>query len=985
MPYGGGLVAQWENGLRLFRDLIFRISIRHLLLAVISLLSCIALAAIGWNGIHVFNLQFEAEHLGLTNKITEQSLRLTIDIANERDFTLALLTNPKTNDAYRLGQLKDQRETVDRQCSLFSGLIDQIKKDLRDYLADTLTSAQKLCKELQSLRPEVDKGLQGRADTRLQQRWMYLLTSHIRKLSELGSTLAAPNHDSTHGERSGYILREGFFVLSEYTGLERAVIGNAIASGEPLSATELETLHQNRLVIDLTQKKIKSILKSYPQSNALVTAQRHVQEVFYGSYERLRKAVLQASRSGAAYPVDALEWFSKAARALNSIERLSQAFSLHIEEDIQLIKQRADLMLVTLVAIVLLVGIIFFATFLVTYRRIISPLKQLELATQVIGSGNLHEPINIEAKDEFGQLGQSLEAMRISLLEDRNRRRKAEQELCKLHQAIEQSVSSVVITDVEGITEYVNPCFEKTTGYALEEIVGRKFNQLRSGKTSKETYEEMWRVIKGGGVWEGELLNRKKNGDLFWDLVSISPVRNKENRITHFVGIQHNITDRKQMLDRLNFLAYHDDLTGLPNRTLLADRFEQSVKWSHRHNNLGALLIIDLDRFKIINDSLGHRTGDKVLEEVAERLKSVARESDTVSRYGGDEFVIILPDIEEPNQVKEISKRIARVISKPIKIQEQERILHVNCSIGAALWPQDGDTLDSLLSHADAAMYISKEKGGDQFQFFTSELNEQVQLRLSLEADLRQALALGELELHYQPQANIHTGKLIGVEALLRWQHPQRGAISPARFIPLAEETGLILPIGAWVLDTACAYAKELEKRGYQDLVVAVNISVRQLEAGDMKETLVAALDKYQLKPESIELEITESVIMHDPEEMIKVLTDLKAVGVRLAMDDFGTGHSSLSYLQRFPFDKLKIDRSFVNNITTSEDDAAIIYAINSMATNLNLEIIAEGVETKEQLDFLMHCGCNEIQGYLISKPLPPIALESILERKISC
>ena len=436
------------------------------------------------------------------------------------------------------------------------------------------------------------------------------------------------------------------------------------------------------------------------------------------------------------------------------------------------------------------------------------------------------------------------------------------------------------------------------------------------------------------------------------------------------------------MEKRLNFLAYHDELTGLANRTLLVDRFTQTSSRALRSGHQLALLVLDLDRFKNINDTLGHSTGDKVLIEISNRLTDQARGGETITRYGGDEFVVLLSDVQDSSTTAFAAQRILDIISEPIEVEG--RTLHVTCSLGVAMWPDNGKDLPSLLSHADAAMYNAKEHGRDRFQFFTDELNAQNQKRMVMESDLHKAIENKEFELYYQPQININNGHIFGTEALIRWNHPQQGLIPPTQFIPLAEETGMILAIGQWVMETACQQAIIWDQKGYHDLLMSINVSVRQLEEPDFDMLLRQILKKTGLKAESLELEITETTMMQDPENMIKILALLKQVGVRLALDDFGTGHSSLSYLQRFSFDKLKIDRSFINDVSESEDAAAIAKTIGAMAKSLHLEIIAEGVETQQQIDFLIECGCDQAQGFFYSQAVTSSEFEILLGQQNS-
>lgn len=554
---------------------------------------------------------------------------------------------------------------------------------------------------------------------------------------------------------------------------------------------------------------------------------------------------------------------------------------------------------------------------------------------------------------------------------------RTETELRKLSQAIEQSVSSVIITDTDGIVEYVNPQFTRTTGYTATEVHGSKLTMLQSGRTSPERYRELWDTITQGGVWEGELVNKRKSGELYWELVSISPVRNADGAITHFVGLQHDISERKQLEEQLNFLAYYDDLTQLPNRNLLTQRFAQAAAASRRDNSLLAVLSLDLSRFKLINDSLGHRMGDEVLRTIGKRLSQVARGHDTVARYGGDEFVVILADVQHPDDVSTVAQRMLDAVAQPIELEGHE--LRLSLHIGISLMPQDGEDLDTLLRNAATALHQASREGRNHYRFYTDELNAEASARLSLEHDLRRALEQNELELHYQPKVEVATGRIVGVEALARWCHPTEGWISPQRFIPVAEETGLIHVLGEWALREACRQNRRWQEAGLPAVSIAVNLSAQQLRQATLVNTVARILEETGLAPRHLELELTESAVMESPEATAAVLHELKTLGLSLAVDDFGTGYSSLSHLGRFPFDTLKIDRSFVTDITTAPDQATIAMTIIAMAASLRLKVVAEGVETEAQAVYLRDKGCDLLQGYLFSRPLPAAELELLL------
>lgn len=952
------------------QDLICHIKIRRLLLMVLGLLSAVAIAALIWNGLTVMEQHRIASRLTLNSQLADQSLHLTTELAIERGLSSTLLATRKKPPAELLLRLSQQRKRVDEKFKIFLGSLKQQQNpNSSEPLHQAYDTLLEYFQHLTRLRSYIDASYMGNDDKNTSKQWIGLVSSIIDDIARLQRQIMLPTQDPGYVVAQGQQLRTLFFRMSEAAGRERALISRTIALKDVLSDDELSQLADYHLALENGQKQITILTSQIPETEGLKRALGRYQAIFLGRYAEMRAQILQAAANSAPYPVTELVWFSEASRAITTITDLSEAFNQSIRSDIALIQQRANKTVVSLVSTVLLVLVLFTVTYFITYRRILTPLRRLDQAARTIQGGDLRQPVTIDATDEFGTLGDSFESMRLSLLEDRERREAVQLELRKLHQAVEQSVSSLVITNAEGIAEYVNHRFELTTGYRQEEVIGSKYNQLRSSQTPLKVYAELWSTIKAGDIWEGELLNRKKDGELFWELVNISPVRDKSGAITHFIGIQHDITQRKALEERLNYLAYHDDLTRLPNRTLLSDRFNQLTSQSKRRDTQIALLMLDLNRFKLINDSLGHETGDQVLVEIGKRLQQIARTGDTVARYGGDEFVVLLPDIESVNAVTEIARRIQHKLSRPLQINE--RILHISCSIGVALWPQDGERLDNLLSNADTSMYQAKGRSGEKLQFFTEALNSQVQQRMDMECDLREAIAHGELELYYQPQLNLDTQTISGMEALLRWHHPRQGMIPPDNFIPLAEKTGLILPIGEWVLEQACLQLKQFQQQGFADLTVAVNVSVRQLEGQEMAPTIQRLLAQYDIDAATLEVEITESVMMEDPERMIECLCELKQLGIRLAMDDFGTGHSSLAYLQRFPFDKLKIDRAFIRNITESPDDAAIVMTIDAMAKSLKLEVIAEGVETEEQREFLKKCGCNEIQGYLISRPVP--------------
>ena len=572
--------------------------------------------------------------------------------------------------------------------------------------------------------------------------------------------------------------------------------------------------------------------------------------------------------------------------------------------------------------------------------------------------------------------------MFVGVVRDITGRRKAEHELRVLSMAVDQSPAAVVITDVKGRIEYVNPQFVRTSGYTLEDAKGQKMNITKSGYMSSKVYDDLWGTITSGQEWRGELYNKKKSGELFWEKVSISPIKNHEGVITHFIGIQEDITVQKEYERRLVHEAHFDSLTKLPNRLLALDRLSQALVRARRKKQAVAVLYIDLDRFKMVNDTLGHPVGDELLVEAARRLVSSVRESDTVARLGGDEFLIILQDLQDESQqqIITLARKVLELFSAPFTFEGMEAF--ITASIGITIYPDDGNDVTVLLRNADAAMY--KAKGGERnaFRFFTPEMNEEAVERMEMEHHLRHALEKKELSLCYQPLVEAQSGKVIGAEALLRWNNPELGPVPPDRFIPVAEDTGLIIPVTDWVLREACKEAKSWQKTGEVPFLrIAVNISSRHFIGGDLVKTVSRALEENNLSPGNLELEITERLLIEDPAKASRILYELNRMGVRLSIDDFGTGYSALSYLKEFPFQTLKVARAFIRGIIVEEKDAALVKTIIAMSHGMGLKVIGEGVETQQQLESLRSLGCDWIQGFYISKPLSPEQFKEFLLR----
>lgn len=549
---------------------------------------------------------------------------------------------------------------------------------------------------------------------------------------------------------------------------------------------------------------------------------------------------------------------------------------------------------------------------------------------------------------------------------------RAEEDLKLRDRAIESSVNAICITDnlaPDNPIVYVNPAFERITGYSSEEVLGRNARLLQGSDLAQPELIGVRAALQDERPCHVVLRNYRKDGSMYWNELHIAPVRNDAGAVTHYIGVHSDITDAKTHQDELARQANHDSLTGLPNRNLLWDRIDGACARTQRYGNFAAVVFLDLDNFKVVNDSLGHTRGDQLLRAVAARLQSALRATDTVARQGGDEFVLVLSDQKSEQQVAGELQRIVRLFLKPFPVDSQD--VFITASMGAALHPQDAKDPESLMKSAELAMYRAKESGRNTYQLYTVEMQTRVTQRLALESGLRRALEQGEFELHYQPQVDLRSNRVFGCEALIRWRQADLGMISPATFIPLAEETGLIVPIGEWVLRTACRQCKKWQDAGLPAVTVAVNISARQFREKNLFHLVATILAETGLAPGQLELEVTESVIMHDAQQVIASLQAFRDMGVHLSVDDFGTGYSSLSYLKRFPVERLKIDQSFVRDLGTDADDAAIAQAIITLGHTLNLRVIAEGVETPEQLAFLRQHQCDEMQGYLFGKPMP--------------
>ncbi|MYM37810.1 two-component system response regulator [Duganella qianjiadongensis] len=566
-------------------------------------------------------------------------------------------------------------------------------------------------------------------------------------------------------------------------------------------------------------------------------------------------------------------------------------------------------------------------------------------------------------------------------LEKEVEQRRANEEFMRLSsQVFEATQDAIVVTDRYGRIVACNPAFTRISGYPSGEVIGQGAALLHAGEADMKTFQLMVQAIVKTGHWSGEIMARRKNGDTFPGLLSLSVVRDAQGEVSNHVAVFMDISERKAEQHLIDFLSHHDALTGLPNRLLARQQFEQKFAAAQRENRCVAVMCLDLDHFKSINDSYGHDVGDKALQVVASFLGQCVGEDNIVTRQGGDEFQIIVADDRQLAQTMALAQRILAGLRQELVIDQH--VITVTSSIGIAVSLSDGESFDELVRNADTALFRAKEVGRDNYAFFTERMDAEVRDKLAIQSQLRGAIARDEFEVYYQPQMCLQTGAIVGAEALLRWDNPVLGRVPPNRFIPLAEEYGLVNSIGEWVLASVCAQIKLWHDQGLGAIKVAVNLAASQFANDATVPYVENTLRDFKVAPQYLGLEITEGTVMGDPDKAVAALRRLKAIGVSISLDDFGTGYSSLSYLKRFPIDVLKIDKSFVDDITTNPADAAIALSVVSLAHNLNMRVIAEGVETREQMAFLHQHGCDEMQGYYFSRPVDAAAFTSLLRER---
>ncbi|MEW8505462.1 MAG: EAL domain-containing protein [Candidatus Thiodiazotropha sp.] len=630
--------------------------------------------------------------------------------------------------------------------------------------------------------------------------------------------------------------------------------------------------------------------------------------------------------------------------------------------------------------------------FVIFNLQVLNPVNTLTQGASRIAEGNLEKDVPIISNDELGRLAQSFNEMMRELKLDRETllgintqlareieyRQKVSEDLKKLSMAVEQSPASVLITDLDGIIEYVNPKFTEVSGYSPQEVIGKHSRILSASAEENDQFESMWETINKGEVWKGEFCNKRKNGKLYWESAVIAPIRGDNDNITHYLAVKEDITERKAFEERLLEQATHDQLTELPNRFLAFDRLQQLLQHAKRNNLHVAVIYIDLDNFKNINDSMGHPIGDQLLIKVAKRIKEQLRTEDTLARLGGDEFLALIPNVENPSaDLEPVVTRLLATTETPLYLNNRE--ISITSSLGIAVYPDDGIDVSMLMSNADIAMYEAKRAGRNTFRFFTRNLNKKVTERIELESQLSHSLDAGELYPVYQPIIDIDNGALVGAEVLLRWNNPVLGSVSPTEFIPVAEQSGLIRPITDWLFKTTLDHAKSWTQRP-DHFWLSINVPPNYFSDA----TFIKNISTIKQHAARIDLklcvEITENLLLHSDETVFENFHHLKKLGIESAMDDFGTGYSSLAYIKRFPLNHLKIDRSFINGLPDDADNRTLTETIVLMGKKFGMSIIAEGVETLEQEKFLKSLNVDFAQGYYYSKPMQDAEFASYIE-----
>lgn len=950
-------------------------ALAYVLLAAFALLSSVAGL---WQLADSRKKVMAAEWVQSVNRLSDLAQRSSAQLAKERGVTAAILGDSGAASPAMKADMMAARAAVDGLYREFAALAEHLAVRAPAHpLLGWMTRLERTRRETERFRARLDEQLLGVPNGLVAEIWIGLINDQIEQLHGFSAIAMLPLDGNDYTHTSVPIIKDLLFTLSEHLGRERAIVGVAIARGVPLGVRELETLAEYGAIARQAKRRIDAIVEHLATTDEIERARAAFSRDLLERYEALRTRVFESSAAALPYPVDAEEWYRETTVGIDAVLGLAQAISTHFERDIGRLSDQAARTRSLLLVIFLSMLALFCVAVQVLRRRVLRPLAALEEAAATIARGELSRALPPLPDDELGRLGKSFEHMREALLRDVERRERDAGQLRKFKSLIEQSASAMVVTDPDGVVEYVNGRFETVTGYAPDEAIGCKAGFWRSDVGAPVLQPDLWETVGQGRVWEGEFINRRKNGELYWASVMVSPVGDDSGRVSHFIGILNDISERRSIEDRLNFLTNYDELTVLPNRSLLELRFAAAREEACRSGTPIGIVAFGLSRFERINDGLGRDVGDRILREFALRLSQFTRRGDTVSRHGGTEFAMLVTGLRGIDHLCDLLEPIMEGVNMPFMIEGDK--LQPIVRAGISVLPDDGDSLDILLRKATIALHHGERQGLDHC-VYAEELDRNARERLSIENALRRALERDELELHYQPKVDLATGRTVGMEALVRWRHEETGEyVSPQRFIPIAEECGLIEHLGAWVLRQACVQNRAWLEAGLPRMVVAVNLSAVQLRQPGLPEMVAEVLAETGLEPPLLEVELTESALMECPEQANTVLSRLKGLGLRLSIDDFGTGYSSLAYLSRFPVDQLKIDASFVREVTTDATAAAISTSVIALAHQMGLRVIAEGVETEEQIAFLMRHGCDEIQGYYYSRPVTASAFAVLM------
>lgn len=806
-----------------------------------------------------------------------------------------------------------------------------------------------------------------------EQHWIADSTQAIEVLYGMAGIGMLPLEGNIYSYASRSVVQDVLFSLSEYLGRERALLSAVLSRNSRMTDNEIRKLDEHHSLAMQSYKRLDVFLAQLPEAVQLHTMRQTLAQSIQ-SFSATRDEIVRQSQQHDPYRLNAQSWFEQATLTITNVrvlaDYLDQRFYRQIAELGSNAAQSRYLVIFVFLAVLLCAA----ASFYFTRQRILQPLYRLTTATQAIAAGNLHHAVHDDFANEIGTLAASFEYMRLRILDEQELQRQNQQEFKKLYTAIEQSVAAMLITDDQGVVEFVNAQFCTVTGYRQDELIGQQAEFWRSSGAERHNDQAMWYSLKEGKVWVGEVLNKRKDGELYWSLVSISPVLNEQGKITHYIDIHLDISEHKRLAQKLDFISYYDQITGLPNRQFLVREFNKQKNKESDKNLI--LLALSIGRLKHINDSLSWQIGDKVLMEVGWRLKSLCTENTIVAHQEGGKFSLLYLD-SVADEALSSAQKIIEILQNPVLIDHHK--LQLLPKIGIASCSYQCGHFDYLFKHANIALHYA-EQTTESYSVYDDNMDRNAQRRLHLENSLRQAISAGELELHYQPKVDTKTGSILAVEALARWRQRETGRyIPPAEFIALAEETGLIFALGDWVLNEACRQIKEFSEMGIPSFSVAVNISTEQLKQPDFAQKVERILTRYQIHAANLEFELTESLFIENPEQALLILSELKNMGLKLAIDDFGTGYSSLAYLSRLPVDYLKIDRGFVDRVTNDLRSAAIATSIIALGHRMGLKVIAEGIETEAQYHYLAQQHCDQMQGFYFSKPLTKQALIDVL------